>query len=60
MCNIKNLKLKFKNIVAESFGIILLVFGIEKLRVAMRSEEYLAIFNNDMDKYEFLKLLESC
>ncbi|VAV84209.1 hypothetical protein MNBD_BACTEROID02-1353 [hydrothermal vent metagenome] len=52
--------MKFKNIVAESFGIILLVFGIEKLRVAMRSEEYLAIFNNDMDKYEFLKLLESC
>jgi hypothetical protein len=46
--------LKFKNIVVEFFGIILLVFGIEKLRVAMRSEEYLAIINNDMEKYESL------
>jgi len=43
-----------KNIVTESFGVFLLIFGIVKLGIAMRSEEYLAIFNKDISKYQSL------
>lgn len=53
-CNVKKMKLNLKNILIESFGIILLVFGIEKWRVSMLDEEYLALFAGDMDKFNSL------
>ncbi len=48
------MKRSIKNIVIESIGLILIVFGIEKLRIAMRSEIHLAILSNDMNKFESL------
>ncbi len=46
--------LNFKNIALESIGLILLGFGVEKLKIASQSEQYLALLENDLGKLEAL------
>lgn len=48
------MELNFQNIVFELIGLVLIGFGIEKLNVASRSEEYVALLTNDLEKFESL------
>ena len=48
------MNLNFKNIALELIGLILIGFGIEKLIVASKSEEYLALFSYKIEKFESL------
>ncbi|WP_143017691.1 hypothetical protein [Kriegella aquimaris] len=49
-----SLILNFKNIALESIGLLFLGFGVEKLKVASQSEEYLALFSLNMEKFKSL------
>ena len=52
MINIRTFKLYFLNIAVELIGLVLIAFGIEKLKVASQSEEYVALLANDFEKFE--------
>ena len=56
MCNVKKMSLilNFKNIALESIGLTFIGFGVEKLKVASQSEEYLALLSLNIEKFESL------
>lgn len=40
----------------ESVGLILVIFGTKRLRISTQSEEYIALFSEDMTKFNSLTL----